>query len=433
MTRSIYIAILVFCFAGQLPAANHYIRDGATGSNDGSDWTNAWEDWTDVSSFTRSDTYYVADGTYVFKALTTSNSGTTTITIKKATEASHGSATGWSSAYGDGQSVMAGFSWSTDYWIIDGVSGSGREPSSYGFRISRVDDCNRNSNLSSFLNAAGGNTTVQYVAFVHCTAGNFQHGIINSGQPKTNITIAHNLFAFGTQQLRRPLWSNSTIEYNYFRENHSETASHGGMIGLGGGGTNNVFRYNVFEGARGTAAITYSQTSGAGGDKIYGNIFFDGSVGNGSVADTTNGAVKGVQFYNNTMVNIGGVCGLKTTEPGSNGNISRNNLYYNCNLLGTASDTSRDYNTYILTGGTASVGAGTGEPNSETSGSDPFVSIAGDDFHLTTATGGGQVLASPFDTDPDSKVRGADGVWDRGAFEHVSDAPNPPCCLRTVP
>jgi hypothetical protein len=39
------------------------------------------------------------------------------------------------------------------------------------------------------------------------------------------------------------------------------------------------------------------------------------------------------------------------------------------------------------------------------------------DFHLVQPTDAGQTLPSPFDVDPDGVTRGADGVWDRGAYE----------------
>jgi hypothetical protein len=47
----------------------------------------------------------------------------------------------------------------------------------------------------------------------------------------------------------------------------------------------------------------------------------------------------------------------------------------------------------------------------------PFVAPENDDFRLAFATDPGLPLPPPFDHDPNSKARGADGVWDRGAFE----------------
>jgi len=53
----LFLLLTVPCFG-----ANHYIRDGAGGSNDGTNWTHAWT--TLPSPLTRGDTYYIADGNY---------------------------------------------------------------------------------------------------------------------------------------------------------------------------------------------------------------------------------------------------------------------------------------------------------------------------------------------------------------------------------
>ena len=44
---------------------------------------------------------------------------------------------------------------------------------------------------------------------------------------------------------------------------------------------------------------------------------------------------------------------------------------------------------------------------------------SGLDFHLHQATAPGATLGAPYDHDPDGKLRGADGTWDRGAFEYA--------------
>jgi hypothetical protein len=102
------IAFLLFIYlvlSTSAYAANHYIRAGATGSNNGSDWENAWTNMP--VSYTRGDTYYVADGTYTGeRTLNTAESGSTYIYIKKATASEHGTETGWNSGYGDGTAVF---------------------------------------------------------------------------------------------------------------------------------------------------------------------------------------------------------------------------------------------------------------------------------------------------------------------------------------
>src|SRR5687768_17254029 len=64
-TRSAYrvtfVALCLFAASAAL-AADRYVRQGATGSGNGSDWTNAYTSLP--ASLVRGDTYYVADGTY---------------------------------------------------------------------------------------------------------------------------------------------------------------------------------------------------------------------------------------------------------------------------------------------------------------------------------------------------------------------------------
>ncbi|MGZ3805075.1 MAG: hypothetical protein ACXVB4_12745, partial [Pseudobdellovibrionaceae bacterium] len=52
----------------------------------------------------------------------------------------------------------------------------------------------------------------------------------------------------------------------------------------------------------------------------------------------------------------------------------------------------------------------------------PFVNVAGNDLRLLTATSAGTILSSPYNMDLNGNVRGADGIWDRGALEFVSNS-----------
>jgi hypothetical protein len=62
-----------------------------------------------------------------------------------------------------------------------------------------------------------------------------------------------------------------------------------------------------------------------------------------------------------------------------------------------------------------------GESAAQVATGSPFVAGDGDptltDFHLSGGTQPGLTLAAPFDVDPDGVARGADGNWDRGAYE----------------
>jgi len=59
------------------------------------------------------------------------------------------------------------------------------------------------------------------------------------------------------------------------------------------------------------------------------------------------------------------------------------------------------------------------EAHGEVGTASPFVDWEHDDFHLVAPTSAGMTLPAPFDVDPDGVMRGADGTWDRGIFEHA--------------
>ena len=102
----VLLFILINAVSGK---AYFYVRSGATGSNNGADWTNAWSSTSNINwaSINPGDTIFIAAGTY--GALNVGKSGTAgnPITFKRATNAEHGIATGWSSSY-DGRVIIDG-------------------------------------------------------------------------------------------------------------------------------------------------------------------------------------------------------------------------------------------------------------------------------------------------------------------------------------
>jgi hypothetical protein len=99
-----FIFLVVILISYSAYSANHYVRSGAIGLNNGSDWANAYTSLP--TSLIRGDTYYIADGSYSGKNFNTPVAGAQLITIKKAIESDHGTDVGWSSTYGDGQAVF---------------------------------------------------------------------------------------------------------------------------------------------------------------------------------------------------------------------------------------------------------------------------------------------------------------------------------------
>ena len=108
--RLILFSLLLTLWFLPAHAANHYIRDGGSGSLAGTgncaDWTttNACDDLP--ATMVRGDTYYIAGGSYGshdFSAL----AGTSYVFLQKSTVADHGTATGWLDAYASPTAVFS--------------------------------------------------------------------------------------------------------------------------------------------------------------------------------------------------------------------------------------------------------------------------------------------------------------------------------------
>jgi len=183
---------------------------------------------------------------------------------------------------------------------------------------------------------------------------------------------------------------------------------------------------------------------------IYGNVFVDAGGGNGVISTGDVCCVlHNVTMYNNTFVSTSSSIISMQCEPSgaavcrqATGNIFKNNLLYAGNTLlvangGGAYD--NNYNTYWNSLDTPPT-----EINGQivTGGPCPLSNCAIDSTgnYLPLQDGGtapGQVnvgltLPSPFDTDPRGHTRGADGTWERGAFE-FGGRPSPPVNLRIIP
>ena len=198
------LTIFLFSVSGLATAANYCVRDGATGSNDGSDWTDAYTELP--STLERGSTYYIADGTYSGYTFNDAVSGTSLITIKKAIASDHGTSTGWQSSYGDGQVEFAGSSgdtlrFTTDYWVFDGQvgGGPGNWKTGYGFRV--IADANEeNTKLIDIENGA------DYITVSHV---DMQFNGIYTGLRQDCLSASSSSDS-GSSHL--------TISYNYMRD-----------------------------------------------------------------------------------------------------------------------------------------------------------------------------------------------------------------------
>ncbi len=137
--RSVVICLSVlFLSAVVVPAATLYVRFGARGKGNGSDWANAYPALPET--LVRGNTYYIADGTYSGVIFHAPESGQTLITVKKATALDHGTNTGWYNAYGDGEARFTDtLAFASGYWLLDGQTGGGDGSwtTGFGFHVVR--------------------------------------------------------------------------------------------------------------------------------------------------------------------------------------------------------------------------------------------------------------------------------------------------------
>lgn len=444
-------------------AANHYIRAGASGSAPCSDWssTNACNDLP--ASLVRGDTYYIASGTYARHVFNDPESSTAVIVIKRATVAGHGTDTGWSAGY-DGT-----VQWSTtstvdvweiinSYYTFEGVTGSGVNPGAYGFLMHS--DTNF---VFAFVRTLGavGNITINHVEVNGvncCDVGNSTGGssaiysVSTQGSPSASINLSYDYFHDMKADPVFLIWnSSSTLDHLVLAVNRSTAAEHGqGMDTYGL--TNVTLKNSTFIDITGTAEVTNIGSGNSSNVAIYGNVFYftgsdpqwssctgpcvqDGGL-SGPVrsiskvyASIPGAAVTGLKFYNNTMfgfdtnhaVNAGFYPNASDT-----GYDVQDNLWLNAQAgvsFDEGSMGTHDYNTIL--NGSIITGSAQGHETVVSSGaSNPFVSSGLGDFHLVTesSTGisSGVSFSSPYNIDPDNNIRGADGTWERGAYEFNS-------------
>lgn len=395
-------------------AANICIRDG--GSGDGSAWNNALDDLP--SSLTRGNTYYIADGTYAGYDFDDTESSTTVITIKKATVADHGTSTGWLDSYGDGMATWGNLVFSRDYFVFDGAfrnESQWDQQNSYGFRVGRVTAWPIN------FPPGGDHVTLRYCdiggAYSETVWDEDETAVylVNNSGLTTDWTITR-CYLHNTEVLTYLLNINDyTITYNYYGNGWGKEAIRGAEDVGDGTIAYNLFRDSTQDAGGGgeasTAPIAMWGATGSGfydNIKVYGNVFWDtialdtphtggvivlGGDGGGWLGSAANNCL----VYNNTTVNhINFAAGILIN--GGTGNEARNNLWYNC--VGTP----------------VADGDNLTQSNNGEASSDPFVNAASFNFHLSAAISGTS-LSSPYNVDLDGATRGADGTFDRGAYE----------------
>jgi len=472
------------CSNSLYAAANHYIRDGASGADTGSNWTDAWNELP--ASLTRGDTYYIADGSYTGYTFDDEESGSTYITIKKATAEDHGDPCGWNSSYGDGvaewvlDNTNSSLHFQTGYYVFDGVVGGGPRnwdggSTSHGFKI-YPDSGADTTNFHLIEIHNGSNPNVEhpdYIEIKHCEItspyrqsgdaggyiGDHDYAIFQSlswwywtgagdrdqNQGPRNVTISYNYIHDVYQHLYSTHTQDWIIEYNYMARNDVDwiggRPSNQGTGIFDYGSDNWIIRYNIFEDMSGTGFIDVKKNANHDNDNwaIYGNVFwytpgynYAGGLGNGVIViggfnctEETPCATTNMKVYNNAFVNLrGGSVGVFLESYPSTNNWVYNNIFFDTerNWNGMFWSCEHSHNSFISnTGGWSDATIAASEPGTGYAGTDdPFTDWVNMDFTLKSATTAGNTLASPYNQDWTGVTRGADGLWDRGAYEYSS-------------
>lgn len=405
----------------QKPSSSiHYVRAPARGNGSGSDWANAFK--TLPARLVRGHTYYIADGKYDGYAFNARETGSTPIILKKATIGDHGTKVGWRDEFGDGIAEFSGtWEFETGYYEIDGKVGSGT--SGYGFKL-YPSSCGGGPKVVASITGAD-HVVIRHTEFQHCgeDQGDSRDDIIYVVAPSNDHSASwlfSHCYMHDTNRTHVLLMNcdNFTFEYCHIGRRHSNGRVHGEAISINRSGSpaNHHIRYNTISDIQGTGFIVIKD-SVQDHIYIYGNTFYCSSerynVSNGTICNTSRDTNTYMYIYNNTFVNINRVVGGTGIffVNGSN-NIAYNNLVYNCSrflLYGI----EHDYNWFYNSGPQR-------EPHMESGVENPFVDYANRDYRLAGPTRQGLPLPSPHDKDPGGHTRGADGVWDKGAYEFVA-------------
>jgi hypothetical protein len=464
--------------AGSAGAATFYIRDGGT-SSFCTDWTNACDALPAILQ--RGATYYIADGTYGSNTFDAPNSGTTLITVKKATIADHGTDTGWQDAYGDGTAVFdAPLIFSTDYYVIDGQTRNSDWRSGYSIKIdnSAVDNGTCAVCIGTSDADPASHITLKHVE-LEGSGDLFTDSINDTGvrmyRGANAITMQYcAVHRQGNTNFHWRNVSNVILEYCWIGENDSESAgAHAEGISMSDGIGRLDIRYNLWENVEGTAIIATPKgpdnDPNPGPWNIHGNVFYytadncttgTGRSGVSAVLDIFGVIVTGeVNFFNNAIANINASSACNQGGAGNRGRISvtvkngigtvntlrvRNNLVWNSDPGGGGNwmDITADIGILQSThwafydvGDTQD--AEVDQATKQVSTGNPFAGWTNRNFHLTNQTNAGFNTASELSVnsfDADGNTRGADGTWDRGAYEFGGTGdtmpPSPPTGLR---
>jgi hypothetical protein len=422
----------LFCLPGVLAlllassaarAAEVCVGPAASGDGSGTDWNNM-KAWTATPA--RGDTWYLADGSYPGKTFDVPASGTTPITIKKATASDHGPAAGWNDTMGDGQAAFtSAIQFDSPHWVFDGRTGGGpgHWNGDFGFKITSADDALANVRIG--YDKTADDITVRHVDLqgkgsVSTQGGSYSNDAV-AIYSSSDITVS---YAWIHGAGRCPFYidtANSVFEYVYVESYHGSGDVHSEVASIWNFGDLPIgditFRHNLITHIVSTGGLMFDNSSNPSSHLyVYGNVFYKPAgdtweEANGVIGGWTGGGgeeMHNVWVYNNSFINIDQSI-LSTLPKIASGSRAQNNLFYNSTAPSFDKFPTHDYNHFVSSGGTA------GEANGTSADGDPFVDAAKLDFTLSANTAPGTNLGAPFDVDGLGHTR---TTWTRGAYEY---------------
>lgn len=386
----------------------------------------------------RGDAYFVSAGSYDGYVFDDPEDGTKYVTVRKATASDHGPAEGWQNDFAVGPSQWGSLHFATSHHVFDGVTGGGAGSfrSGHGFKMEAADASSGFISTNDELH----HIHVRHTEFTH--AGDTQ--VVPSGDVFKNVNriddfefaynYVHHISGLALFMRGGERW---LIEQNYVDDvcgcSVHDVDWHCEHMVVHGADELTV-RYNVMLGGRSTGILVNNDLESRGW-KVYGNVFDndDGSAILSVAADPADHSTNFV-IVNNVFMGDSNTKLIMDNDD----HVVFNNIFFDTSSA-TSLPTTHDYNYYTDVGsilcdmGFAEHENGEARyPNDcdalDTTG-DPFVDSAGGDFRLQTPLTGwpGADLCDGFlvcnatdryDVDMFGRVRGADGVWDRGAVEY---------------
>ena len=392
------------------------------GASDGTSWENAFSGLPD--ELERGARYLIASGDYRTESHETvefddAPDAEVYIGIEKATAQDHGSDDGWQTALADGPALFDPFAFVTSHYVVDGKTGSGI--SDYGF-VLQVTHCDAaNAYTVAFpWDSESTHVVLRHMDLGHCGDLGYEgpsHDSIYSTRPLTDIWIER-CYVHDANRVHLMMvgWSNIVVDGCYFARNGNQEESHTiaarGVQGV-------TLRGNVFEDSP-SAFIVLRGTSNAA---IYSNLFLlTYEEGRGIYAAVDGSESHDVVVYGNTFYKLFGLNnGIRLREE-STGVQVFNNLWASCRTNQIMLTGEHDYNAFFdnwrVEGAEYNLDERIEEEHVQVITDDPFVDAQGWDLRLKGPTDPGRTLDEPYDQDLLGETRGADGTWDRGAYEY---------------